>query len=196
MASASFVLKEPKNKDKTLIYLLFRYQGQKLKYSTKQKVLPKFWNPENQRVRETKQFNQYAEFNALLQKIEDKVFDCYRKMLIDNITPTTDKLRKELNKKIVSGEMSTQNDLINFIDEGIKNSIKRPNTIMSYKNTLAQLTAFKKKYNRQLTFDNIDLDFYEDFMKYCLDKKYSPNTIGGYSEQSDPIFPLQIDPSF
>ncbi|HTA62783.1 MAG TPA: Arm DNA-binding domain-containing protein, partial [Bacteroidia bacterium] len=119
MASATFVLKQPKSKDKTLIYLLFRYQGQKLKYSTKQKVLPKFWNPENQRVRETKNFNQYAEFNALLQKIEDKVYDCYRKMLIDNITPTTDKLRKELNKKIVSGELSTQNDLLNFIDFGI-----------------------------------------------------------------------------
>jgi integrase len=180
MASATFVLKEPKSKDKTLIYLLFRYEGQKLKYSTKQKVLPKFWNPEIQRVRETKQFMQYAEFNALLQKIEDKVFDCYRKMLIDGIKPTTDKLRKELNKKIVSGEMSTQNDLINFIDFSIKNSVKRPNTILSYKSTLNQLTNFKAKYNRQLTFDNIDLEFYEDFMKYCLNKKYSPNTIGSY----------------
>ena len=73
MASATFVLKEPKSKDKTLVYLLFRYQNQRLKYSTGQKILPKFWNPENQRARETKQFIQYGEFNALLQKIEDKV---------------------------------------------------------------------------------------------------------------------------
>jgi integrase len=180
MASATFVLKEPKSKYKTLIYLLFRYQGQKLKYSTKQKVLPKFWNPETQRVRETKQFTQYAEFNPLLQKIEDKVYDSYRKLLTDGVVPTTDKLRQELDKRLLVGELENQNDLIGYMKESIKQSIKRPNTILSYQNTLNQLTAFKAKYNRQLTFENIDLEFYEDFMKYCLNKKYSPNTIGSY----------------
>lgn len=180
MASATFVLKEPKSKDNTLVYLLFRYQGQKLKYSTGQKILPKFWNPENQRARETKQFKQHVEFNALLQKIEDKVFDSYRKLLTDSIVPTTDRLRKELNKKLLVGELAKQNDLINFIKEGVKNSNKKPNTIFSYKNTLSQLTNFKAKYKRQLTFENIDLEFYEDFMKYCLDKKYAPNTIGTF----------------
>jgi integrase len=180
MASATFVLKEPKSKDTTLVYLLFRYQNQKLKYSTGQKIMPKFWNPENQRARETKQFIQYGEFNALLQKIEDKAFDGYRKLLTDSIVPTTDRLRKELNRKLLVGELAKQNDLIGFIKECIKNSIKRPNTIASYQQTLNQLSSFKAKYNRQLTFENIDLEFYEDFMKYCLDKKYSPNTIGSY----------------
>src|ERR1700740_2739168 len=108
MASATFVLKEPKSKDNTLVYLLFRYQGQKLKYSTKQKVLPKFWNPKNQRVKETKEFKQYVEFNALLQKIEDKVFDSYRKLLTDSIVPTPDRLRAELNKKLLVGELEKQ----------------------------------------------------------------------------------------
>ena len=180
MASATFVLKEPKSKDKTLVYLLFRYQGQKLKYSTGQKILPKFWNPENQRARETKQFIQYGEFNALLQKIEDKVFDSYRKLLTDNIVPTTDRLRKELNRKLLVGELAKQNNFIGFIKDSIKDSIKRPNTLLSHTNTLNQLIKFKAQYQREMTFENIDLEFYEDFMKYCLDKKYSTNTIGTF----------------
>ena len=178
MASATFVLKEPKSKNNTLVYLLFRYQGQKLKYSTGQKILPKFWNPETQRVRETKKFKQYGEFNALLQKIEDKVFDSYRKLFTDGIVPTTDRLRKELNKSLQVGELAKQNNLINFIKESIKNSTKQPNTILSYKNTLNKLIDFKSKYKRQLSFENIDLEFYEDFMRHCIEKKYAPNTIG------------------
>jgi integrase len=180
MASATFVLKEPKSKDKTLVYLLFRYQNQKLKYSTGQKILPKFWNPENQRARETKKFKQHGEFNALLQKIEDKVFDSYRKLLVDSIVPTTDRLRKELNKKLLVGELAKQNNFISFIKDGIKNSVKRPNTILSHTNTLNQLVKFKAQYKREMTFENIDLEFYEDFMKYCLDKNYSTNTIGTF----------------
>jgi integrase len=180
MASATFVLKEPNSKDKTLIYLLFRYQGQKLKYSTKQQILPKFWNFSNQRVRETRQFKQHGEFNALLKKIEDKVFDGYRKLLTDSIVPTTDRLRKELNRSLLVGELAKQNNFINFIRDLIKDSIKRPNTIASYQQTLNQLEKFKPQFKREMTFDNIDLDFYEDFMKYCLGKNYSPNTIGSF----------------
>jgi len=66
MASATFVLKEPKSKDNTLVYLLFRYQNQTFKYSTGQKIEPRFWSFTNQRAKETKQFKQYGEFNALL----------------------------------------------------------------------------------------------------------------------------------
>ncbi len=180
MASATFVLKEPKSKDNTLVYLLFRYQNQTFKYSTGQKILPKFWSFTNQRAKETKQFKQYGEFNALLQKIEDKAFDSYRKLTTDIIVPTKDRMRKELNRKLLKGELAKQNNFINFIDDSIKNSIKRPNTVFSYKQTFNQLVKFKAQYKREMTFDNIDLEFYDDFMKYCLEKNYSPNTIGTY----------------
>jgi len=180
MPSATFVLKEPKSKDNTLVYLLFRYQNQTFKYSTGQKIEPKFWSFKNQRARETKQFKQHIEFNALLQKIEDKAFDSYRKLTADIIVPTKDRMRKELNRKLMKGELAKQNNFINFIDDSIKNSIKRPNTVFSYKQTFNQLVKFKAQYKREMTFENIDLEFYDDFMKYCLEKNYSPNTIGTY----------------
>jgi hypothetical protein len=53
MAAARFILKQPKSKEPTLIYLLYRYNGIRFKYSTGWKILPKFWNAETQRARET-----------------------------------------------------------------------------------------------------------------------------------------------
>jgi integrase-like protein len=39
---------------------------------------------------------------------------------------------------------------------------------------------FKSVFKREMTFENIDLAFYDDFMKYCLEKNYSLNTIGTF----------------
>jgi hypothetical protein len=47
MPQATFVLKEPTSKEETLIYLLFRFNGVKLKYSTGQKIKPAKWNAES-----------------------------------------------------------------------------------------------------------------------------------------------------
>jgi hypothetical protein len=47
MPQATFVLKEPSSKEDTLVYMLFRFNGSKLKYSTVQKINPKFWNSRN-----------------------------------------------------------------------------------------------------------------------------------------------------
>ena len=63
MPNAKFVLKEPSAKEETLIYLFYNYANQRLKYSTGEKINPKFWNSTKQRVKETSQFPEYPEFN-------------------------------------------------------------------------------------------------------------------------------------
>src|SRR5215207_8453937 len=97
MPQATFVLKEPTAKDETLVYLLYRFNGQKLKYSSSQKINPKFWNPEKQRAKETRQFSGYAEFNSLLGNLESEIQNSYRKLINDKIVPTPDHLRADLN---------------------------------------------------------------------------------------------------
>jgi integrase len=143
-------------------------------------IKPKFWNADNQRAKETKQFSEYPEFNARIQKIESAVNNAYRKLINDSITPTSERLRSELNNSLLKNEIVKKNDLIAFAQELIKTSIKRPNTIKHYQQTLRQLIAFKPRFSRALTFENIDLGFYEEFLKYCMDNDYQTNTIGGY----------------
>ena len=61
-----------------------------------------------------------------------------------------------------------------------------PGTIKSYRGTLAQLEHYQKARHRILDFDDVTLDFYDDWRRFFLQKKdakgkarpYSPNTIG------------------
>ena len=61
-----------------------------------------------------------------------------------------------------------------------------PGTIRSYKGTLAQLVAYQEKRHKVIDFDDVTLDFYDDWRRFFLEKKdargnsrpYSPNTIG------------------
>ena len=61
-----------------------------------------------------------------------------------------------------------------------------PGTIRSYKGTLAQLEAYQAKRHKVIDFDDVTLDFYDDWRRFFLEKKdargnsrpYSPNTIG------------------
>ena len=61
-----------------------------------------------------------------------------------------------------------------------------PGTIKTYKGTLAQLEAYQAKRHKVIDFDDMTLDFYDDWRRFFLEKKdkrgnmkpYSPNTIG------------------
>jgi hypothetical protein len=80
MPQATFVLKEPTSNEETLVYLLYRFNGSKLKYSTGQKIKPKYWNSTAQRAREVRGFG-YGEFNTLLNNLETEVNEAYRKYI-------------------------------------------------------------------------------------------------------------------
>src|SRR5215207_3690101 len=98
MPQATFVLKEPTSKGKTLIYLLYRFNGSKLKYSTGQKILPKLWNSEKQRVKVVRTFNEAESINHLLDELDSNVNTSYRTILLEGNTPTPELLRIKLNQ--------------------------------------------------------------------------------------------------
>lgn len=180
MAVAKFFLKEPKSKDETLIYLFFSYNNKRLKYSTGEKINPSYWNPEKQKARETKQFSEYPEFNARLKKIKSDILDIHREFLNDETEPTNELLKKELDKRTRLKGLEKKDNLFSFIDQYIEESkiIKAPGTIRVYNRAKAHLENYCKEYNKQLDFDNINLEFYNSFIGYLTKENYSQNTIG------------------
>src|SRR5438034_5748949 len=98
MPQATFVLKEPKSKEPTLINLIYRYNSSRFKYSTGWKIKPKFWNPESQRARETTQFEKHGELNTLLKNLASEIEDAHRKLLNDGIPVTSDRLKAALDQ--------------------------------------------------------------------------------------------------
>ena len=71
-------LKNPTKED-TLIYRLYCFDCSKLKYATRQKINPEFWNTETQRARESRVFTGYVEFNIIRARREVPKYDL-RKM--------------------------------------------------------------------------------------------------------------------
>lgn len=182
MPDARFFLKEPKSTDKTLIYLVYNFNKQKLKYSTGEKIHPKFWNKTKQRAKETAQFIEYPEFNQRLNNIETAVNNSYRRLLNDGRIISPSVLKEELTRELRTDELTTkQLTLIEWINDEIEllKENKKEGTIKVYRTLVNHLTAYSDKYGVSLTFDQIDLGFYETFRGYLQnDKKLVDNSCG------------------
>lgn len=177
MPQATFVLKEPNSKDATLVYLLFSFNGSRLKYSTGQKIEPKFWNQEKQRAKDVRTFTQSASFNFLLNTLEADVNNCYRKLLLEGHTPMPELLRSSLNQ-VLKKEDSQSKDLAQFAELVLEASDRKPGTKRAIRQTIRILKEFKQATNKSLHFDAIDLDFYDQYLDYVKGQGYSQNTIG------------------
>ncbi len=180
MATATFILKEPGSKEETLVFFIFRFNNQKLKYSTGQKIDPRFWNSEAHKARESRQFPGYLEFNALLKRIEATAFDTYRKMLNDGVPPNPELIREALNTLLNRSEAANKSSLLVFARKLIETSVKRPNTIKHYRQTLRLLEEYRDQLRKEILFDMVDLAFYEGFIRFLQGKGYGTNTIGGF----------------
>lgn len=182
MPEAKFVLKEPNSVDKTLVYLFYNYNKQRLKYSTGEKIQPKFWNSAKQRAKETVQFSEYPEFNQRLKNIETAVNTCYRRLLNDRKVISLEILRKELNEELAVEKLTTkQEDLIKWMEAEIivMRLNRKLRSIKVYEGLVNHLRNFSVSRKYKLTFDSITIEFYEQFQDYLQnEKKLLTNTFG------------------
>jgi integrase len=197
MPDATFVLKEPTSKKPTLIYLLFRFNNQRLKYSTSEKILPKYWNDVKQRVKEMRTFPAHSKINKRLDDLAQTAKDAHRDLINNRKNPTPFKIKDALDKILFKEEHAQQTTFLKFVDDLITNSNRKANTLKQWRQTLKKLYEFKQSTNSEVDFDTIDIDFYNRFIQF-LNKKgytqtrkrtngktsarknYAKNTIGGF----------------
>lgn len=196
MATVKFYLTRANAKEKTAVFFLCNYgayemvEGKKkylpLKYYTDETIHPDFWNKEKGRAKEKKNFPQYPEFNARMQIIEDTVLNVLRRMKNDGATLTNDTLKTELDKiwKAPLDQSAGINptsdgmELLPFVKHFIQTSNCTKGTIAVYQLTYNNLEEYQKSRHTTLTFQAIDMDFYNDFIGFLKGKNYAPNTIG------------------
>lgn len=180
MAKANLYLKEPKSKEETLIYLFFSYENKRLKYSTGEKIKPKFWNTSNQLARETKAYEEYPEFNTRMKNIKSQASNIYRRLLNDGIEVNNKILTKQFDLEIRKSTKEEKFNLFSFIDKYIEESkaIKSKGTIAAYNTTKGKLEDYCKEVRKKIDFEDIDLEFYNSFTGYLTKEEYSVNTIG------------------
>ncbi len=158
----------------------------KLRYFINEKIKPKFWNFKEQRAKETKMFPEYSEFNTKIDNIEKTIKDLKRELTNNNIIPTREKLKEKLlfhfNKLSKPTKEPQQYTFIDFIEKYINESKNRKSkgTVYIYEVTLLHLNNYiENRKLKTLDFDNIDIEFYYDFLDYLKnDLNHSINTQG------------------
>jgi site-specific recombinase XerD len=141
--------------------------------------LPKFWNPEKQRAKETKQFLEYPEFNSVLDTIETAVKTVYRRLTNDGVVPSVERIKLDLIKELKRDQRKEKLTFLKFIEELIQNTAKKPVTVKNYKHSLVKLKEYQKNTKKPVDFENINLEFYNDYVNYLNERGFAANTIGG-----------------
>src|SRR5690554_5465362 len=172
-----FNFKEASFKEDTLIFLIFRYNGVRFKYSTGEKVKPKEWNANKMEVRAS--YMGSADKNARLQKIKSELNKIYTKYYTEGKFPTNKILSDELDKALQKDILS-EVSFFKALDEFIETSPNSKGTIKKYISLRNHLLCYSKKKNTVIDFHTIDLEFYERFVKFFLDQGKLNNTIGKY----------------
>lgn len=181
MPEAKLILKEPKSSESTLIYAILRYNYQRFKYSTGEKISPQYWDAKSQIITQTKKFKNHVEINTRINNIANALENAYRKLLNDKINITNDKLKEELEIALEITEKKKHITFFEFIDKYIEEGkgVKTVGSIKVYRTTQRHLKDYVKFKNITLDFEHIDLDFYNSFIYYLMhEAKLSTNTIG------------------
>src|SRR5450432_4590912 len=154
MPSVNFYLKKPSGKlPFALIYLQFKYSGQKLVYSFGQKINPPDWSKETKRVKSNRHTildGRYA-VNELLDKLEKHCLRVYEEERVKGVPPASVMkfrldafMRQQEGKKKEPGIYAL---IDRFISGEIKNKGKEksPNTLKNYATAKTHLYAFDTK---------------------------------------------------
>lgn len=192
----NFNLRDQLNKDKnTAIHCVIRYNNQKMVISSVESIKPKFWDLDKQRAKASRQFVEHPEFNQRLDDIESTVKSVYRQHITETKTyPSTEllkaKVKTELSDK-TEIEQPIKNTFSKFIEQfiGDTKSGKRinpktkqrfaPYSHKAYQNTLNALQRYEKEKRVKINFDDVNMEFYNDFKDYMFEvEKVSNNYFG------------------
>jgi integrase len=186
--SHTFVLKDPKAKDRTLIYLIIRLHGtnDRIKYSTGEKLEPKYWNKTTRRGdtlrakgdEVTK--NRIRAINAVLKRHEDVYESVNSELKLQGGEPELKLFEQALNKvfRPDSDRGEHERYLVEFAEKYRDQANVAPASKTAYTGTIKAIKAYQDATGKHYTFGSIDLDFYDGLYKYLSDEGFQLNTIG------------------
>jgi integrase len=184
MATINFRLKNGKTTDnkEQSIYIRYKY-GRLVDYqaSTGIKVLPKYWNPKRQEVKNISEATNRTYINRFLSDLKNYLTAYETEILTSGGKPTKEAIKSHYQAYFKAPqETKKEVTLLSFIDDFINSDEvkhKTKGTIKTYRSALNVL----KKFNDErypINFNDIDLQFRLDFIDYCENSNYTPNYIG------------------
>lgn len=160
---------------KAQIFLIFNFDGNRLRYYTGKRIEPKYWDKSKQRAKTN--YSSAVSLNQFLKTTANFLEDKYNELKILGKKITIDVLKDELNNRFntTNGE-----DVFERFEEFLSSSVnvRAHTTIKRIKTTLSRLREFSEAKKCRITFDTIDLGFDERFKDFLInDKKQTNNTV-------------------
>ena len=173
-----------KSKTNTGLICSVSFDKKRIRFCIGESINPKYWNSKTSRARTTPSFPESPEFNQRLNNIASKINKLYLESFNTNDEPPT----KMLLEKNIRSEILKENVRLSFfefyqdfIDKtaaggrlNSKGKVIRPDAAKYYKRALKIL----KEYKNNIDYEDITLEFYNDFISYLNGKGFSINTVG------------------
>lgn len=159
-----------------------------LKYSTGKKIKPCFWEDRPfYRVRKNA-IEEAALLNRRLDILEDEINRIYRNFEQKGLFPTPIQLKEALDQVVSSNLKKPVRTLNNYISNFIfearkgkrltsKNTRYRKDSIKNLQGFFVQFRDYQKKMSITLNYEQINVEFLNDFLSFFNSKGYSQNTI-------------------
>lgn len=181
MRKPRFNLKN-KSESNTLISLIYRPFGERLVYSTKLFIPPKYWNPNIMRARTTQEFMDHFHINNELDKIERIASTLAKEYRSKDQELSPMSFKSEMDKRYLGKESHSDqavDDFSSFINKFIKersdSPTYTPGSIKVYKTSTKHLNEFAR--GKRIRFNDLTLEFFLGFIQYLYSKNYSNNHI-------------------
>lgn len=192
-----FYLKSPKAEKSSIYMGLKLNDGKVFKYYIKEKVFPELFDKKSQRAITTGELlKEYSKIDGTT-KIHNKNINT----LISNLENDTNNVLSQIyrNEKVVTKELLKEKldaiynptikkefdqSFINYLDDfiaKIESGDKLHNGKRYKHGTIKTYYTFRSvisDYNKRLTFDVIDMTFYDSFIKFLHKRNYTYNSIG------------------
>ena len=173
MAQVTYYLKNPNAKSKSVIYASFSFDSKRLQTSTKWSINPKYWDKKRGSLKH--QYSHlpfYLKYQEYLAKFKAVIINFYQEQKLNGIIPDLSSIKRILEEEFEEKEeVHTQEEFFSvlqlFIDSCSRKSLL---TVRKYKTLKNLLEEYKKVKNVLMSFDSLDLDFFDDFTNYLFNK--------------------------
>lgn len=182
MAKIPFFL-DNKNKEISAIKAIPWIGGKGLKLSIGVSVKTKYWDSFNYRVRARKEYQDAITINEQLDKWEELILKVLNDFKVNLITPDLKAFRQAVDEEIkakhieagIVEEFKKKSSLFEHVEQVIANREAnkkigrdgRDGRLNKYRQAYNRLKQFaKENYKRDLEFDDIDLNFYYQYISF------------------------------
>jgi site-specific recombinase XerD len=178
MASVRYNLRSKKTGSSVIMGRLY-YDGGEFVFSTRYSINPKNWNQKKNRVLPAERF--YEDINKFLVDEESRVMELYGKLRREGA-----EISNSMLKRTFDGETETTTlyrHIENVIERrrstGKKSRDGKDHRLYQYARSFKNIKDFASgQYGRELTFNDIDLNFYGKYLKWLRNFPYAESTVG------------------